>query len=164
MQTILSWFGFETDKTPANLSFFMALLVAFLLWIYVYKTRFGFAIRTVGQSENVANYAGLDTKRVQVTAMCISGGLAGMMAINAVMGSQHHMMLEIVAGEGFVGIAVALIGRNHPLGIILSALLFGFLYQGGTEMSFELSNISKEMVIAIQGMIVFFCGSFAISI
>ena len=69
------------------------------------------------------------------------------------------MILEIVAGEGFVGIAVSLIGRNHPLGIVLSALLFGFLYQGGSEMSFEMSNISKEMVLAIQGMIVFFVGA-----
>ena len=89
----------------------------------------------------------------------ISGALAGMMAINEIMGVHNTLILEFTAGYGFVGIAVALIGRNHPLGVVLASLLFGFLYQGGSELSFENSNISKEIVFVIQGLIILFSGA-----
>ena len=86
MQQILSWIGITIDETPLNISFFIALIVAFLVWLYIYKTRFGFAIRTVGHSEHVANYAGIDSKKAKIIAMCVSGALAGMIAINVMMG------------------------------------------------------------------------------
>lgn len=156
---VAGWFGIPMAKSPLNVSFILALLTAFVLWIYIYKTRWGFALRTLGQSDSVAQYAGINPKRTLIIALCISGAVAGMMPINELIGVNHKMMTGFVAGAGFVGIAVSLIGRNHPLGVVLASLLFGFLYQGGAEMTFENPNISKEMAVAIQGLIILFAGA-----
>lgn len=91
--------------------------------------------------------------------MMISGALAGMMALNPIMGDQHRLQLDFVAGAGFVGIAVALMGRSHPVGIIPAAILFGVLYQGGAEISFEMPNISRDMITIIQGLVILFAGA-----
>jgi simple sugar transport system permease protein len=91
--------------------------------------------------------------------MLISGGLAGMMALNPIMGDQHRMALDFVAGAGFVGIAVALMGRSHPAGIVPAAILFGMLYQGGAELAFEMPNISRDMIVIIQGLVILFAGA-----
>ena len=82
-----------------------------------------------------------------------------MMGINEVMGSQHRLVLGFTAGFGFTGIAVALMGRNHPLGVILAALLFGALYQGGSELAFEVPTFTSDMVVVIQGLVILFCGA-----
>ncbi len=91
--------------------------------------------------------------------MLISGGLAGMMAINVVMGEAERLVLDFVEGAGFVGIAVALMGRSHPVGVVLAALLFGALYQGGAELQFEMPAISREMVVVIQALVILFTGA-----
>ena len=82
-----------------------------------------------------------------------------MMALNPIMGDQHSMQLEFVGGAGFVGIAVALMGRSHPAGIIPAAILFGMLYQGGAEISFEMPQISRDMITIIQGLVILFAGA-----
>jgi len=92
-------------------------------------------------------------------AMAISGGLAGLLAVNEIMGVQHRLLLEFSAGAGFVGIAVALMGRAHPLGVVLAAFLFGVLYQGGTELSFDKPSITKDMIVVIQGFVILFAGA-----
>ena len=89
----------------------------------------------------------------------LSGAMAGMMALNVVMGYQHRLVLDFVSGAGFVGIAVALMGRNHPIGIFLAALLFGALYQGGSELSFDMPKLTRDMVVVIQGLIILVCGA-----
>ena len=94
--------------------------------------------------------------------MCISGALAGFVAVNEIMGVHHRLILNYTAGYGFTGIAVALMGRNHPVGIILASLLFGVLYQGGAELAFEVPKITREMVVAIQGLIILFSGALAL--
>jgi simple sugar transport system permease protein len=94
-----------------------------------------------------------------VIAMLISGGLAGMMALNPVMGSSARLQVEFVLGAGFVGIAVSLMGRNHPFGIILAAVLFGILYQGGDALSFDMPNITRDMIVVIQGLVILFAGA-----
>jgi simple sugar transport system permease protein len=91
--------------------------------------------------------------------MLISGGLAGMMALNPVMGAQNRMQIDFVTGAGFVGIAVALMGRSHPAGIVPAAILFGVLYQGGAEIAFEIPNISRDMIVIIQGLVILFAGA-----
>ena len=96
-----------------------------------------------------------------VITMAISGGLAGMMAINEILGVQHRLILNFTSGYGFTGIAVALMGRNHPFGIVLASLLFGALYQGGAELDFEFSSITREMVLLIQGLVILFSGGLA---
>ena len=92
-------------------------------------------------------------------AMLLSGALAGLAAVNPLMGSTHYLSLNFPAGAGFVGIAIALMGRRHPLGIFLSALLFGALIQGGFDLSLEKPNIPPETFIFIQGLIILFCGA-----
>ena len=91
--------------------------------------------------------------------MPVSGALAGLVGVNELMGVHHRILLDFPAGYGFAGIAVALMGRNHPLGIVLAALLFGALQQGGAELSFDIPSITREMVVVIQGLVILFCGA-----
>ena len=152
-------FGSSLQGAPLNLSFFLALIMAFLVWVLIWRTRFGYELRTTGTNPTAAIYAGIPPVKTIVITMLISGGLAGMMALNPVMGDQARIELDFTAGAGFVGIAVALMGRSHPLGIILAAILFGMLYQGGAELSFDMPNISRDMIIAIQGLVILFAGA-----
>ncbi len=161
LHEMLGWIGIHVSESPLNLTFIIALIVSFLFWIYVWHTRWGYALRSVGFSESAAEYAGIDSKKVIMVTMLISGGIAGLAGLNEVMGVQHKLMLDFVAGYGFTGIAVALMGRNHPIGIILASILFGALFQGGAELSFDMPNISKEMVFVIQGLIILFSGALA---
>jgi len=81
------------------------------------------------------------------------------MSVNEILGVQHKVILNFTAGFGFTGIAVSLMGRNHPIGIFLASLLFGALYQGGAELDFEFRTITREVVLLIQGLIILFCGA-----
>ena len=152
--------GIEFSKNaPLNISFLLALLCAWGVWVLLWRTRLGYQIRAFGQNEVAAKYAGISAVRVTIIAMLISGALAGMLAINVVMGEQERLIKEFVEGAGFVGIAVALMGRSHPFGIVLAALLFGMLNQGGFELLWEMPSISKEMVLVIQALIILFTGA-----
>jgi simple sugar transport system permease protein len=113
----------------------------------------------MGHSPSAARYAGISETRITIIVMMISGGLAGMMALNPIMGEQFRMQLDFVQGAGFVGIAVALMGRSHPAGIIPAAILFGMLYQGGAEIAFEMPSISRDMIVIIQGLVILFAGA-----
>lgn len=158
---IMGWFGVKTTKTPLNMSLLWALICCVLVWFYIWRTRWGYALRTVGFSEQAAIYAGIDPKKVIMLTMCISGGLAGFVGLNEVMGVHHKLLLNFTAGYGFTGIAVSLMGRNHPIGIIMASLLFGVLYQGGAELAFEIPKITREMVVVIQGLVILFSGALA---
>lgn len=157
---MLAPFGIEFSKSaPANVSFILALVAAWLVWILIWKTRLGYQIRAFGNSESATAYAGISSVRVTVIAMLISGGLSGLMAINVVMGEAERLVLGFVEGAGFMGIAVSLMGRNHPFGIVLAGLLFGMLNQGGFELLWEMPGISREMVLVIQALIIIFTGA-----
>ena len=152
-------FGVEWGKnTPVNISFFVAIAACLLVWLLIWRSRLGFEIRAFGKSEPAALYAGINPVRITVIAMLISGGLAGMMAINNVMGEAERLVLNAVEGAGFIGIAVALMGRNHPLGVFLAALLFGFLYQGGGELALW-TSIPRELIVVIQALVILFTGA-----
>ncbi|KUM01616.1 sugar ABC transporter permease [Chromobacterium sp. F49] len=146
-------------NSPLNLTFVLALLASALFYLIVWHSRWGFELRTVGTNEHAAGYAGMSVSRVIIIAMCVSGALAGLSSVNDLLGSSHRMNVLFTNGVGFVGIAVALMGRNHPVGIILSALLFGALTQGGSDLSFEKPMITREMILFIQGLIILFCGA-----
>lgn len=152
-------FGSNLGGAPLNLSFFLSLICAFLVWVLIWRTRFGYELRTTGTNPTAAIYAGIPKTRTIVVTMLISGGLAGMMALNPVMGDQARMELDFPAQAGFVGIAVALMGRSHPVGIVFAAILFGMLYQGGAELSFDMPNISRDMIVVIQGLVILFAGA-----
>ena len=162
MHEALAWVGIEVTRTPLNLSVLLALGCCVLMWLFIWRTRWGYAIRTAGFSEDAARYAGIQPKRVIISAMCLSGALAGLVAVNEIMGVHHRLLLNFTAGYGFTGIAVALMGRNHPVGIVMASLLFGVLYQGGAELAFEVPKITRELVVAIQGFIILFSGALAL--
>ena len=156
---VMGWFGVKMAHSPLNLSFIVALVACVFVWALIWRTRLGYAIRTLGTNPEAAIYAGIKVSRLIVIAMMISGALAGMMSLNEVMGTQHRLLLDFVTGYGFVGIAVALMGRNHPVGIIMASLLFGMLYHGGLELAFEMPKITRDMIIAIQGLVILFAGA-----
>ncbi len=144
--------------TPVNVTLFVALLCCWLVWILLWRTRLGYMIRAFGKSEPAAIYAGISPTRIIVIAMLISGALAGMMATNNVMGEAKRLLLNSTEGAGFIGIAVALMGRSHPLGVFLAAILFGFLYQGGAELSLS-TTIPSQLIIVIQALVILFTGA-----
>ena len=156
---LLARLGVQWPVTPFNLSFLLALAAAFAVWLLIWRTRLGYEIRTVGVNPTAAVYGGISPKRVVVVSTLLSGALAGGMAVNVILGEEHRLILEYTAGFGFVGIAVALMGRAHPVGIILAAILFGMLYQGGAELAFEEPKISRDMIVVIQGLVVLFAGA-----
>lgn len=159
LEPLLNMLGIAARRTPLNITFFLALVAAFGVWLLIWRSRLGYEIRTMGHSPKAARYAGIGEKRIIVVTMLISAGLAGMMALNPIMGAQDRMQLGFVGGAGFVGIAVALMGRSHPVGIVLAAILFGMLYQGGAEIAFEMPNITREMIVVIMGLVIFFAGA-----
>jgi simple sugar transport system permease protein len=146
-------------STPLNLAFLVALVCCWLVWLLIWRTRLGYEIRAFGHSEPAAVYAGISPFRITMLAMLISGGLAGLMAINSVMGEAERLVLDSVQGAGFIGIAVALMGRSHPVGVFLAALLFGVLYQGGAELEFEMPAVSRELIVVIQALVILFTGA-----
>jgi simple sugar transport system permease protein len=152
-------FGASLGGAPLNVSLFVALAAALFVWVLIWRTRLGYEIRTLGFSPRAARYAGMSGTRLVVVTMLISGGLAGMMALNPVMGDQYRLLIDFPGGAGFVGIAVALMGRGHPAGIIPAALLFGVLYQGGAELAFDMPAISRDMIVIIQGLVILFAGA-----
>jgi len=158
---MVAWFGLSFEQSPMNLSFFIALACCVLVWILLWRTRWGYAIRAMGSSPSAAEYGGINYKKLTIIVMLISGALSGMLGINEVQGYSHQLKLDFVAGYGFTGIAVCLIGRNHPVGIILASLLFGVLYQGGAELSFDFPNIDREMIQVVQALVVLFSGALA---
>ena len=155
---ILPFLGFPRS-TPLNVSFLLALAACVAVWVLIWRTRLGYEIRAFGHSEPAAVYAGTSPVRITMLAMLISGGLCGLMATNAVMGEAERLVIDPVQGAGFVGIAVALMGRSHPAGVALAALLFGVLYQGGAELEFENPNITRDMVVVIQALVILFTGA-----
>ncbi|MBE7247368.1 MAG: ABC transporter permease, partial [Actinomycetospora chiangmaiensis] len=155
----LAGLGIETATTPLNLSFALALFCAAATWVFVWRTRLGYELRTVGANPSAARYGGISPARITMLVMALSGALAAGVAVNEVMGVQNRLLLDFTAGYGFVGIAVALMGRGHPLGVVLASLLFGMLYQGGAELAFDQPKISRDMIVAIQGFVVLFAGA-----
>ncbi len=154
-----AWTGLPLRLPRLDISFLIALAAAYAVTILIWHTRLGYAMRTVGHNPTAAVYAGISPARITIVAMLISGALSGLMAITVLMGDQHRLVLEFTAGAGFVGIAVALMGRSHPFGIVLAAILFGALYQGGAELAFEMPKINRDMIVVIQGLVILFAGA-----
>ena len=143
---------------PANVTFFLAITACVLVWYLIWRTRLGYEIRAFGFSESAARYAGISPVRITVIAMLISGALAGLMSVNTTMGESERLVMNSTEGAGFIGIAVALMGRSHPFGVFLAAILFGFLYQGGAELALW-TNIPRELIVVIQALVILFTGA-----
>ena len=155
---LLSSLGLPSSA-PVNLALLLALLAAAAVWLLVWRTPWGYGLRVMGQSAEVARYAGIDQARTTILVMALSGALASGVAVNELLGAQHRLLLGFTGGYGFTGIAVALMGRNHPAGVLLAALLFGALTQGGAELAFEVPDVPAEIVVLIQGLVILFAGA-----
>ena len=145
-------------SAPLNAALPLALVAAAAIWLLVWRTPWGYALRVLGQSAEVARYAGVRAGRMTVAAMALSGALASGVAANELMGAQGKLVIGFVSGTGFTGIAVALMGRNHPGGVLVAALLFGALTQGGAELAFALPDIPSEIVVLIEGLVILLTG------
>ena len=159
LHDVLAPFGISFSKAaPANISLLVAMLACVLVWVLIWRTRLGYEIRAFGHSDSAAKYAGINPVKITLIVMLISGSLAGLMATNNVMGEAERLMLNATEGAGFIGIAVALMGRSHPLGVFLAAILFGFLYQGGAELALW-TKIPRELIVVIQALVILFTGA-----
>ena len=150
------------ERTPASVAFLIALVVCLLVYLFLWRTRWGYEIRATGASPAAAQYGGIATGRQVVLAMAISGALAGMVAIGEVLGYRYRYYDSFSAGYGFTGIAVALLGRNHPLGVIVASLLFGALLRGGLFVDIFTEHVSKDLVMVLQGLIILFVAAEAL--
>jgi simple sugar transport system permease protein len=144
---------------PLNMTIIFAVLALIFVYVLLWHTKFGFALRTMGHNPAASLYAGISNSKMTMIVMFISGALAGMVAVNEVLGEQARIVIDYTSGYGFVGIAVALMGRNHPVGIALAAILFGALYQGGLELEFEMPAITRDMIVVIQALVILFTGA-----
>ncbi|QDI76713.1 ABC transporter permease [Leisingera aquaemixtae] len=159
LHELLAPIGINFSKSaPANVSLLVAMGACLFVWLLIWRTPLGYEIRSLGKSEPGARYAGISSVRTIMIAMLISGALAGMMAVNNVMGEAERLVLNATEGAGFIGIAVALMGRNHPFGVFLAAILFGFLYQGGAELALW-TSIPRELIVVIQALVILFTGA-----
>ncbi|MDF1802886.1 ABC transporter permease [Thalassovita sp.] len=151
--------GIKFSKAaPANVSLLIALVACVLVWLLLWRSRLGYEIRAFGHSESGARYAGISPVKITIVAMLISGALAGLMSVNTTMGESERLIMNATEGAGFIGIAVALMGRSHPVGVLLAAILFGFLYQGGAELALW-TKIPREMIVVIQALVILFTGA-----
>ena len=158
---VMAWFGVDIPESPLNVMVLMALAVSAAVTFLIWHTRWGFEVRAVGANAAAASFAGINVSRRIIQVICLSGALAGLIAVNEVMGAQHRLMLDFALGYGFTGIAVAMIGANHPAGIIPAAILFGALYQGGASLSFLFPSVSRDVITVLQGLVILFAGGLA---
>ncbi len=137
--------------SAANLSLLAAVVVAIAIGYLLFRTRTGYELRAVGLQPDAAEYGGVRVGGIWIKTFILSGALAGLGGINYVLGYKHYYEEGFGAGSGFLGIAVALVGRNHPLGVVLAALFFATLSQGGLAIN---ALVPKQMVEALQGVVI----------
>jgi general nucleoside transport system permease protein len=144
------------ERLPLNIAFLLALLMCVAVYVFLWKTKWGYELRAVGASGTAAEYGGISISRNVILAMVISGGLAGMVGINEVLGYRYRYYDGFSASYGFTGIAVALLGRNHPVGVLLAAILFGALIRSGLFIDIFTDHVSKDWVVILQAIIILF--------
>jgi ABC-type uncharacterized transport system permease subunit len=137
--------------SAANWTIVIVLLASALVWAFLFRTRAGYELRAVGLQPDAAEYAGIRARRVWFNALTASGALAGLGGINFVLGYKHYYEDGFTGGAGFLGIAVALIGRNNPGGVVLAALFFATLSQGGLAIN---AMVPKQIVDVLQGIVI----------
>ena len=151
---------FIPPDVPLNLAFFISLLMCGLTYVFLWKTKWGYELRAVGENPSAAEYGGINPKKQIIIAMTLSGALAGMVAIGEVQGTRHHYESGFSADWGFLGIAVALLGRNHPIGVLVAALFFGVLLRGEIFVDAFTRYVSKDLGWVLQAIIILFVACF----
>lgn len=148
-----AWLPRILPPTRLHIGFVLAIILAFLLYILIFKTSAGYAIRAVGINPEAARYAGMNIEANLLLAMAISGGAAGLAGAIEVAGLTYRLYQQISPGYGFDGIAVALLANNNPIGIIFSGILFGALRSGSEVMQMN-ARVPSVLVFAIQGLVI----------
>ncbi|PYS89445.1 MAG: ABC transporter permease [Acidobacteria bacterium] len=146
------------ERIPLNIAFFLALLACVLVYIFLWRTKWGYEIRATGANPAAAEYGGISTGRQIVLAMAVSGALAGLVGVNEVLGYRYRYYDSFSSGVGygFTGIAVALLGRNHPVGVVFAALFFGALKRGGLFVDIFTEHVSKDLVEVLKALVILF--------
>ncbi|HET7372503.1 MAG TPA: ABC transporter permease [Gemmatimonadaceae bacterium] len=137
--------------SAANVVLLLAVVAAVLTWWFLFRTKRGFELRAVGLQPGAAEYGGVDVGGVWWRAMALSGALAGLGGLNFVLGYKHYYEDSFGAGAGFIGIAVAIVGRNHPLGVMLAALVFATMSQGGLAVN---AVVPKQIFDVLQAVVI----------
>lgn len=149
------------DPIRFHLGFFIAIAVAILVWFILFKTTWGYEIRSVGLNPNASKYAGMNITTITVAAMSLSGGIAGLAGASEILGVTWRQSQALSSGYGFDSIALALLAQNHPLGVILTALLFGFLKSGSRVMQVR-AGVPIYIINILQAFIILFIAAPAI--
>ncbi len=139
---------------PVSAALPLAILVAFLVWILLRRTVIGYEMRSVGQSESAARAAGIDSGKMRIIAMTLAGGLAGLVGVGEVLGNAGKFRMGFSPEFGFIGIAVALLGRNQPAGVVASALLFGALHKGTADLDLETEHVTRDLSLILQALVI----------
>ena len=141
--------------TRVTIGIFVALFCLLFYYIFLWRTKSGYETRVVGLNPNAAHYAGINVKNKTVTIMLLSGGIAGLAGVIEILGAQIRLYQNFSPGYGFDGIAISLLGLNTPIGILLSALLFGAL-RAGSNMMQVLASVPSAMIYIIQALVIVF--------
>lgn len=139
---------------PVSTALFVAFAAAIAVWVFLWKMVPGFELRAVGESESAARAAGIDSARSRILAMTLAGGLAGLVGVAEVLGNSYRFRLGFSPDYGFIGIAVALLGRSRPLGVVAAALLFGALHKGTADLDFETEHVTREISLVLQALVI----------
>ncbi len=154
-------YRFFGESVRFNIGFFIAIGMAFLIWYLLFKTTWGFELRTVGQNPNASKYAGINITRITIIAMTLSGALSGLAGAGEMLGVTWRQSQALPSGIGFDSIALALLANNHPLGVILTALLFGFMRSGSRLMQLR-AGVPIDIISILQAFFIFFIAAPAI--
>lgn len=141
-------------ESPVSLALPLAAILAVVLWLILYRTSWGFSVRAAGQNEEAARFGGLSVGRARIWAMAGAGALAGLVGVGEVLGSAGKFRLGFSADFGFIGIAVALLARNHPLLVVPSAVLFAALHKGAADLDIETENVTRDLSVILQAVVI----------
>ena len=147
------------ERIPVNVAFLLALVACAFVYVFLWRTRWGYELRATGSNPSAAEYGGISVRKQIVLAMAISGALAGCVGINEVLGYRHLYYDGFSDNYGFTGIAVALLGRNHPAGVLVAAFLFAILSRGGIPVDAFTQHVTKDIVQILQATIILFVAS-----
>lgn len=143
------------SSNPLNVTLLLAIGLVGLTHFFLTRTKWGYEIRLVGNAAEVATYGGINVQSTVVLGMALSGAIAGFAGVWDVMGYRYRFLDNFSPGFGFTGIAVALLGRNHPYGVFFAAILFGALNKGALDIEI-LQNVPRELFLIIQGLLILF--------
>ena len=138
-----------------HIGFLIAVGIAILIYWFLFRTPAGLEIRLVGQNPNASRYAGINIKNKYLLAFLISGAMGGLAGANEVLGVSHYLSGTISPGYGFDSISLAILGNNHPIGVIFTALLFGILRNGSTHMQ-NIARVPVEIITVVQSLVIVF--------